>query len=94
MYSTARKLSVFSAILCCFNITGTALFLIYQINADWAFSLRFSTTIILVSATVISLLLTIGMRSLCHDLEYEYEDNAKRFRDLTKRVRDLEIKAG
>lgn len=92
MYSTAKRLSLIGAILTVLNIVATILFFLYFPNSGLSFPLIFTAGTYLVTASVTSLLLTICVRSLCVDLEYEFEDNARKFRDLSKKIHDLEAR--
>lgn len=90
MYTTAKHFSVICTILAAFNVFALLLFLLYFRSCDWDFTMIFKTALYLVTTTAISVLMAIGMRSLTQDLELEYESNAKRFKELSKKVEALE----
>lgn len=92
MYSTAKKLSLVSIILAVFNAIATVLFFLYFAGSGLGFAMIFTCVLYLVTATVISLLMAIGLRSLCKDLNYESDYNAEKIHDLNKRVKELENK--
>lgn len=90
MYSTARKLSLISAILCAVNIMGVILFFLSSPVLALPFSAGFAIFMILIASVGVSLLLTLSLRSICQDLEYEYEDHIRRSAELAKRIATLE----
>ncbi len=92
MYSTARRLSTISAIFSAVNILATLMFFLYLANSDLGFSFIFTAVLFLISNSAIGLLLTVALRDLCQDIQTEYEDKVKRFKDLNNKVRDLEYK--
>lgn len=92
MYSSARKMSTLSAICCAVNIVGIILFLLISASLKLSFAASFAIIMILVSSAAISFMLTLAMRSLCQDLEYEYENMAIKLRELNKKIDDLQYK--
>lgn len=92
MYSTTRKLALVSIILAAFNAFATVLFFLYFPNSGLGFAMIFTCILYLVTATVICLFISIGLRSLCWELNYEAESNAARLHELNKRVKELEKK--
>lgn len=90
MYSTARKLSLLTAILGAVNVVGVILYLLASVTLEITFALSFAIFMILASSAAANLLLTVALRSICLDLEYEYEDTQKKISSLTKRINELE----
>jgi len=92
MYSTAKKMATMSAIVCTLNIFGGFLFCLVTMSLNLSFAVRFSMIMYLATTSVVTLMLTLGLRSICQDLEYEYEDNTKKLRELSDRLSDVEHK--
>lgn len=92
MYSTARRLSTICAIFSAINILATILFFLYLANCELGFTFIFTSVLFLISNSVIGLLLTIALRSLCEDSQLEYEDKVRRFKDINNKVKELEHK--
>ena len=90
MYSTARKMSLLCAILSAVNIMGVFLYLLSSAALSIPFSAGLAIFMILVASAGVSLMLTIALRSICQDLEYEYEDHIRRSSELSKRIEVLE----
>ena len=90
MYTTAKRISVISIILAAFNILATFLFLLHFPDSGWSFAIIFMTGLFLVTASAMSIMMTIAMRSLTQDLELEYESSSKKLRELSKRMESLE----
>ena len=92
MYSTAKTLSVFSVIFSALNILGTVLFTFCLRGLDWGFTAEFCIMMYLITASAGSLIMTISMRSLCQDLDMNYENTTRRLQDLQKKNEQLEIR--
>ena len=92
MYSTARKMATISAIVCSLNIFGAILFCMVTLSLNITFAVRFSMIMYLATSSIVTMLLTLGLRSICQDLEYEYEDDSRKFRNLDDRLEDVERK--
>lgn len=92
MYSTARRLSTISAIFSALNITATVLYLLHLVNAGLGFVMNIIVVLFLVSNAAVGLLLTIALRDLCLDIQADYEDKVKRFKDINNKVKELEHK--
>ncbi len=90
MFSTARKLSVFSFILCMINAVFTALLLLMV--SKLPFSEAFVKMCYLVSGTVVLLLLTVITRSICSDLELESDARTRQLHDQAEKIKKLEEK--
>ena len=92
MYSTVKSLSVFSIILSVLNALATAMFFFYFSAEELGFAMTFTCTIYLVTSTVVSLLISAALFSLCKDLNLETEAKATQAHQLSKRIKDLENK--
>lgn len=90
MYSTARRMALLSAIGCAINIVGLLLFLLVSATLTITFAASFAIFMFMISAAAICLMLTLGLRSICQDLEYEYEDTYKKMSEMNKRIHNLE----
>lgn len=92
MYSTARGLSVISIILSVVNALATAMFFFYFSAEELGFAMTFTCSMYLITSTVVSLFLSIALRSLCKDLNFESEAKATQAHQLSKRIKELENK--
>ena len=93
MYSTAKKLAGISAIACALNILGIIIFALALPSLELTnFPLILGIYLFLITAALISLALTLGMRSLCQDLSYDFESQTKKFHDYNERIKNLENK--
>ena len=92
MYSTARKLSTFCAILCALNITGLVMLGLLSFNANLPFYLFFTCCIYAVSTTSIALFLTLAVRSFVQDANLDSENTSIRIKKLNDRIHLLESK--
>lgn len=90
MYSSARKYSTLSAICCAINIVGLLLYLMMSASLRLTFASKFAIGMILIASALGFLLLTLGLRSLCQDLDSEYENTNMKFRELNKKIKELE----
>lgn len=92
MRTTIRYLSIFCVILTALSFLAAVMLTMAIQTLQLDYGLKFSIIIFLFATSIISLLLTLGLRSLCRDLDLEYEANAIKIRELTKKVRELEEK--
>lgn len=90
MYSTAKKLSIFIFILAIINIVFTVLCMLELANKDFAEA--FIKACYYVSGCVSLLLLTVATRSMCSDLDLDYEIKARQLREQNKKIAELEDK--
>ncbi len=92
MYSTAKRLAATSAIACAASILGLFLFVLCSASLRLSFATAFAIYTVLISSIACLLTLTLSMRSICQDLEYEYENNILKIKELTERIKQLESK--
>ena len=92
MYSTARKMSVLTAIFSMIDVVGVILYLLASAALNMNFALSFAIFMMIGSSAVINLMLTVALRSICQDLEYEYENSTTKLAELNKRLNNLENK--
>ena len=92
MYSTARFMSTITAILSAVNVVGFLLFLMASASLNLAFALSFAIFLFMGSSAAINLCLTVALRSLCQDLEYEYEGSAAKLSEMSKKIKEVESK--
>lgn len=92
MFTTAKKLSLFSVILAVINMVATAMFFLYFTKSDLGFTMIFTCITYLVTSTVISMFMSISIRTMCQDHEFDYEGTERKIRDLEKKVYELEHK--
>lgn len=92
MYSTARKLSTFCAILSALNILGLVMLGLLSVTADLPFYLLFTCCIYAVSTTAIAFLLTLSVRSFVQDANLDSENTSIRIKKLSDRIHELEAK--
>ena len=90
MHSTARRLSVICFILSCISILGLIMLTLCFIYWGLAFEHIFTLMMYLIAMTVISLCLTISLRSLLQELEFDYDSNALQVKKLSDRISELE----
>ncbi len=90
MYSTAKKLSIFIFILAIINIVFTVLCMLELANKDFAEA--FIKACYYVSGCISLLLLTVATRSMCSDLDLDYEIKARQLREQNKKIAELEEK--
>lgn len=90
MYSTAKLLSIFCVILAAANVVAALMLLMYFSRSDLGFTTVFTAIMYLVSATGILVLLTTSLRSLCQDLQSEYDSTSEQIHELKKHVDALE----
>ena len=90
MYSSAQRLSTISAIGCAVNVVGLLMYWLMSGSLMLNFALSLGITMFMLSSTLIFLLLTVAMRSLCQDLESEYENSNMKFREINKKLKEIE----
>ena len=90
MYSTARKLAGLSLILSVVSIVGLIMVCMYfsflKIEFHWFFALM----MFLIAITAICLFLTISIRNILQDMEFDYDSNAGQLKKLSDRIAELE----
>lgn len=92
MRSTIRYLSVFCVILSAISLFAAVMLVMALHTTVLTFGMKFSIIVFLFAVALICLLLTLGLRSLCQDLDLEYETTAIKIRDLSKKISELEEK--
>ena len=92
MYSTARKMSLLTAILSAVDVVGVILYLLASAALNLNFALSFAIFMMIGSSAAINLMLTVALRSICQDLDYEYENTTTKLSELNKRIAELENK--
>ena len=92
MRSTVRLTTIFCVILTAFSFLGAAMVAMAIQLPSISFGMKFAAIIFLFSTALISMLLTISLRSMCRDMDIEYEANAIKLRDLSKKIAALEEK--
>lgn len=93
MYSTAKRLAGISAIACALNIFGIIIFAMALPSLEIKnFALILGIYLFMITSAIICLMVTLGMRSMCQDLSYDFESQAKKFHDYNERIKNLENK--
>ena len=92
MYSTAKRLSVFSFILCVANAVFTVLYIIMLIGQHLPFPEMFTRVSYLVTCTGVLVFMTVSLRSLCADLELESDARSRQFQNQAEQIKKLEEK--
>lgn len=90
MYSSARKMSNLSAVACAVNLLGIILYLMLSASLGLSFAISFAIIMILVSSAVVNFMVTLSLRSLCQDLETEYEGMSVKLKELNKKIDQLQ----
>ena len=90
MYSTARRLSALCFILSVVSIVGLVMVCMYFVFLHLEFQWFFALMMFLIATTAINLFLTISMRSMVQDMEFDYDSNARQIKKLSDRITDLE----
>ena len=90
MYSSAKKFSTISAICCAINFVGLLLYLMMSASLSLTFALSFAIGMILLASSAGFLFVTLGLRSLCQDLDSEYENSCMKFREINKKIKEIE----
>lgn len=92
MYSTAKLLSIFCVILAVANVVAALMLLLYFTRSNLGFTTVFTAIMYLVSATGIMALLAAALRSLCADLQSEFDSTSDQIHDMKKQIEALEKK--
>ena len=92
MYTTAKKLSVFCVILGAINAFMGLALMIFASSMGLTFFEMFALIFYIITSVLIFIILTCALRSLCADLEYEEEINAKHYVEMKKQVDELEYR--
>ena len=90
MYSTARKLAGLSLIFSVVSIIGLVMVCMYFSFLRLEFQWFFALMMFLISITGIGLFLTISIRNMLQDMEFNYDSNASQLKKLSDRIADLE----
>lgn len=90
MFSTAKTLSIFSVILSAISVISAILLLFCISSLHLGFTVEFCIIVYVIAAVAGSLLMTISLRSLCQDLDLNYENTAQRLHDMQKKINELE----
>lgn len=90
MYTTAKKLSIFIFIICIINIVFTALRMLELTRLD--FARAFIQGCHYVTSAAASIMLCVTARSICSDLEIDYETKIRQIREQNKKIAELEEK--
>ena len=93
MYSTARRLSTLCVILAVIHAFMGIALIIYSTGYKFSFAVSISLTAYIITSIISFICLSCGLRSLCGDLDLEYENREKANRALKKRIEALEFKA-
>ena len=93
MYSSANKLASFSAICCAITVLGVILFVLAAPALRLAFAASFAIFTLLIGTAAGLFAITLSLRSLCQDLQYEYENNIGKFKELNDQIKVLEERA-
>ena len=93
MYATVKRMASISAILCVLNIFAIIIFIMGANALEIPnYSLKLGMLIYLFSSALISLLLTLALRSLCQSLELDTEGHTRKEREITEKIKDIEKK--
>ena len=92
MYSTAKKMSTISAICCAANIMGLILFVLISASLNLTFAANFAILMFMITGAATNFAVTLGLRSLCQDLDYEYENTTIKFKEINEKIEVLEQK--
>lgn len=90
MRSTTRKVSIFCVIFTAISFIAAAMVTVALQSVELSFGMKFAIIVYLFAISLVSLLLTVSLRSLCQDLDLEYETTATRIRDHNIRIAKLE----
>ena len=93
MYSTAKWLSTFCVILAVIHAFMGIALIIYSTGYKLSFGISFSLSVYIITSILSFICLSCGLRSLCNDLDLEYENREKANLALKKRIEALEFKA-
>ena len=92
MYTTAKRLSIFCFILAVINIAFTLFYLLLLKQQMLNFTEMFIRCCYLGSSTLVLILLTIATRSICSDLEMEYDSRSRQIKGMEDHIKELESK--
>ena len=92
MYGYTKRFTILCGIFTAFNILATAMLFLFLANAKLQFNLIFTIGILVVANAAFTLFMTMGIHRLCETLEMDYEDNVRRFHDMSKKIAELEDK--
>lgn len=92
MYSSANKLASASAIFCAIDILGLILFILAAPALRLSFAASFAIFTILIGASAGLFAITLSLRSLCQDLQYEYENEINKIKELNDQIKLLDSK--
>ena len=94
MFSSLRKLSLFSKILSICNAVGTALICLYisGLEAKLGFGIVICASGFLITTSALFFIISMALSSCQKDIEIQTEHDARTTRDLRKRVESLEKK--
>lgn len=93
MYYAAKRLTTVTALLSAVNIFVTAMYFLSFSGSEMSFTLKINIAFLLVTASLMSLFLTLGLRKLCDALELNFEKDAENMRELRKKIEVLEENA-
>ena len=91
MYTTVKKLAMFSFILAIFCIVA-ALLLLIEFSGYKDFTLKFTWSLFVICASGGFMFISWGLFSLSKDLDREYTSNAEYMHKLNMRIKNLEDK--
>lgn len=92
MYSTARRLSTLCVILAVIHAFMGIALIAYSTGYKLGFGLSFALSAYIITSILGFILLACGLRSLCGDLDLEYENRQRENLALKKRIETLEFK--
>ncbi|MBQ8797783.1 MAG: hypothetical protein IJZ56_06290 [Oscillospiraceae bacterium] len=90
MYTSIKRLAMFSFILAIFCVIAALLLMIHF--ADYAFILRFTWSLFVITVAVGLLLISWGLFDLSKDLDREYSATSEYLHKLNQRIKQLEDK--
>ena len=90
MYTKPKLLSSICIMLVSLNALALLLCILYVSSLPISFAVYIMIVAYLVTATLISILLTAGLRDLALQLNLEYESNTRKLTELSKKVTSLE----
>ena len=92
MYSTAKRLATLCVILAVIHAFMGIALIIYSTGFKLSFAIQFSLSVYIITSIISFICLSCGLRSLCNDLDLEYENREKANHALKKRIEALEFK--
>ncbi len=90
MFATAKTISIFSIILSVINVLGVLMLTLMLTTYDFGFSIEFCLIIYLITSTLGTLLVTLGVRSICQDSVMNHESTSRKIREIENRCKILE----